>query len=259
MGEEEIKTIVVGPQGDVVNWVAAEMVARVEWVREKIADACYEPTPAPQSWAGRADIISTAMRSVEAGGLGLTSLEAASAVDLAVTDLWAADHADDLHVQRRLSMMRLRAMRQLVLKSMQDGCVETTYGYEPHPTEEGKLVERRLKEKRYRGITMAQVGMLKDIELAMEQLAGMHDRNAGSDTNILARMMEQWKRMREGGPATTKVDDIKGNSLAARLRNAPLDQLPAAGQERIAEMVHELGAPPAPKKRGRKKKGAEGE
>jgi hypothetical protein len=209
-----------GGSKDVLQNAAAESARRIAWVQEKIADARYRPFPPPTVWAGRADLIRSAK---EVFGLG-DEIEAASLIDLAVTELFAGG-GDAKHVSKRLMLMRISGIRQIILRAIRDGRKEATFKFEINPEDPKSVIRMPVKEKITEGTDMAAVGRLIEIEMFTARLEGLAEESGEGLTSAASNFRE--------------LDELAARSMAQQMRERKIEDLPAAAQLRIVQAVTE--------------------
>jgi hypothetical protein len=225
---------------DLIGWAAEELAARIEWVRSEIADKCYQPAPSG-AWAGRGDLINAIIDKT----WNLTLIQAAQLVDAAVAADFAFDRPDDSAAQKQYSLMRLKGIRNLILKAMKEGRKEITYKMEER---NGTIVRIPFKEKVYKGIDMAAIAQLRETERAIQELLGLTETKNLTQHNTLQIIMEQSRKKDEGKG--------KKGSMAAEAKNRPPEELledPGA-QERMLAAISEIEARPVKKVKSKVKK-----
>jgi hypothetical protein len=159
---------------------------------------------------------------------GLTDqADAARLVDLACDELFSkAGTRKD--VAKRLVLMRIADIRQIVRKAIRDGRKEMTYKFE-EGKEPGTVRKVPVKEKIYEGTDMAAVGRLLAVEEFECRVLDLFA-DEGSGVDDVAALFEELE----------KNVAAKRGSMAQRARDMPIEQLHEAGQLQVIAAVRQL-------------------
>lgn len=253
--EKTTEIVVTGPPADAIGWATGEVLARKAWIKDYIAENMLETRLAPEPWAGRVELVNEVTK--KWSDQGVTPIEAASLVDAAVLDMWAANKPDDRVIQKLQMFSRIRTLRQLTMRAITEGRREVTYTFDylPHPTDPSKKIKRKTptKEKEYKGLEMGHVRQLLAIEATLMELLGLAELDDGVRKSVIVGLMGS--RWSEGGDeigTTVPSGTGPGSSPASRAKSMTAEAIfadPAAAQ-RFLESANELTSQALPPTNG---------
>lgn len=224
---------------DVLILANAESLAYVAWCQEQIAEGCYVVQLPPKPWAGRDDIVNKLSRQ-----FGITDLLVASnAVDQAVLGMWNRSGEDPSNFDKQAMLLRIQGIRQLILQAIKNGRRETTYKYEPHESDPMKLIEMKMKEKRYIGTDMAAVDKLLAVERLIAELKGLWGDGKKLGVDIIDQFFAGLDNLKEKNKAEDDAEEQAGASRALRAKNRKLTGPLSESQTRLLTSIVQPAEP----------------
>ena len=211
----------------------AESLAYVAWCQEQIAENCYVVRLPPKPWAGRDDLVNKCSRNFRISDL----LIASNAVDQAVLGMWHRQGDDPANFLKQAMRLRLQGIRQLILEAMKNGRREQTFKYEPHPDDPMKLIEMKMKEKRYVGTDMAAVDKLLAVERVLADLEGLWGDTQKLGANIIEQFFCGLDKLQEKNKGVEDAEENAGASRALRAKNRKLTGPMNESQHRLLTSI----------------------
>lgn len=192
---------------EITELVSAQLLAHVAWCKEQIAANFSIVQLPPRSWAGRDDLVNEFLRHFNPTDRAM----AGNAVDLAVMEMWHRSKDDPANFDLQAMLLRLINIHKLITKAIANGRSEQTFKYEPFRDANGKedmmkLVEIKVKEKRYKGVDMSAVAQLLAVERAIAELKSISESSKITGEDVVATIMAGIDRVHK----KMEADKLKG-------------------------------------------------
>lgn len=224
---------------DALELANAESMAYVAWCQQQIAESFYVVQLPPKPWAGRDDLINAASRNFDNPDLLVMS----NAVDQAVLGMWNRQKEDPYNFQKQAMLLRAQGIRQLILQAIKNGRKESTYQYKPLKNDGTKLVETKVKEKRYVGTDMAAVDKLLAVERLIAELQGLYGDPQKTGGDIVERFFQGLDDLQKNKIAAVEDQDGVTSSRALKAKNRAMDGKISPANHRLLESIITQNAP----------------
>jgi hypothetical protein len=200
----------------------------LHFVTQHIVEYGYQPTR-DQNWRGRDDIVQIAADNFK------STIEAAeSLVDAAVDKLWSAEIETSIAAERRMMILRLKRLQEVLYKHLTSKKRTVHYDFKPvlKPSgdvtkKKGKIVyEKILKSgSTTRHVTPALGRLYIEVEDRLARLLGIIEtEDVGDLKRQMKEQMEEAMKQRSGDKTTVTI------------HNMPLDGLPPKAKQIVATL-----------------------
>jgi hypothetical protein len=240
------------PNSEILQLANEESLAFASWCMETISERHCEARLPPDPWAGRDEIVRGC-----AAHFTIPEAIAGNAVDQAVMQLWHRPKADPKIFRKQAMKLRIIGLKQLVFLAIKNGRKEEFFKYvalrdlAPEQWPQGtpknpdlrRLVEIKVKEKRYTGTGMGAIHMAASLERMLADLDNLDGDTDQTSSNVIQDLIDGLDKL-----ANSKKDaeEDKGSSVAARSKRLKMDALKPEHQRLLESIMKEPDATVTP-------------